>query len=133
MFVNSKDIINVTLFWKRNEKTGRIAVLRNLDGLDEDGKKAFTSVTFKMRPMSWGLYNELQREATFDKLTGDGAQLDWVKYKENKLLKLISEWDAKGKDDKIVPINPETIKSLHPLIAELALVEYDKQSLVDEE
>lgn len=132
MFVNNKDLITVTLFWKRNEETHRIAVRQNLDNVDDDVKKTYKSVVLKMRPLSWGLYNELQRDATFDTLTGDGAQLDWVKYKENKLIKIIAEWDAKDANDKTIPITPESVKSLHPMIAELALAEYDKQSLLDD-
>lgn len=132
MFIDSKDLITVELYWKRNEKNRSLIVLKEITSLTEDAKKTFTKTTLKMRPMGWGLYNELQRESTVDKGTGDGDQLDWIKYKENKLLKLLADWDAQDKEGKKIPINMESIKTLHPLIAELALSEYDTKSVLGE-
>lgn len=133
MFIDTKDLIVIELFWKRNEKNKNIVVLRDLDSLSEDLKKTFNKVTFKMRPMGWGIYNDLQRESTVDKGTGDGEQLDWLRYKENKLFKILADWDAKSEDGNKMPITMETIKTLHPLMAEFALAEYDKKTVAGEE
>ena len=133
MFVDTKELIAVELFYKKNEKGRNLIVLRNLDLLGEDAKKTFTKVTMKMRPMNWKIYNDLQRESMVDKGTGDGEHIDWVKYKEIKLLKLLAEWDAKDKDSNKIQINQETINSLHPLMAEFALSEYDKKSILSDE
>ncbi len=133
MFIDVKDLITVELFWKRNEKNKNIVVLRDLNSLSEEVKKTFNKTTFKMRPLNWGIYNDLQRESMVDRGTGDGEQLDWLKYKENKLSKILADWDAKDKDGNKIPITMETIKTLHPLIAEFALAEYDKKTIASEE
>ena len=133
MFVNAKDLIAVELFWKKNEKNKNVTVLRNLDALTEDLKKTFNKVTFQMRPLNWGIYNDLQRESTVDKGTGDGEQLDWLKYKENKLYKILADWDAKDQGGNKIPITIDTIKTMHPLMAEFALAEYDKKNMATEE
>ena len=53
-------------------------------------------------------------------------------FRENKLKKLMKEWDAK-KDDKAVPINDRMISMLAPSIAECILSSYDSECMLTEE
>ena len=132
MFVNKSDLIEVVLYYSKSEKGTNIKVTSKIETVPEDKRKNYLKVCFKMRPTDWKIYNDLQRESLVDKGTGNGEQIDWIKYKELKLLKLIADWDAKDKEGNKIPIKPETIFSLHPFIAENLLGEYDKNSLFGE-
>jgi len=79
------------------------------------------------------MYNDLQKNALVDKGTGMGDEIDWMKYKENKLIQVLVDWDAKNKDGTKMPINQEAIFNLHPTVAETLLNEYDKKTILGEE
>lgn len=133
MFVDNKELIEIALFYKKIEKTGMLKVLRKIEDVEETQRKDYAKVVFKMRPINWKIYNDLQRNATIDRGTGDGEVIDWIKYKETKLLQILADWDAKNKDGSKMPINQETIFNLHPAIAESLLNEYDKKTVLGEE
>jgi hypothetical protein len=46
---------------------------------------------------------------------------------------ILKGWDIKDKDGKSVPVNQENIFKLHPQIAETALSEFDRATLLSEE
>ena len=58
--------------------------------------------------------------------------IDWVAYKEKKLITILVGWDAK-EDDKDVPLNESNIFRLHPAIAETALSAFDRLTLMTED
>lgn len=132
MFVNDKDLVEVVLYYKKNDKNNTLKVSRKMDDIPEDQKKLYVKVIFQMRLTNWKLYNDLQREALIDKGTGEGEQIDWIKYKETRLLKTLVSWDVKDKDGNKIPVNQETIFSLHPIMAEMLLNEYDRRTVLDE-
>ena len=133
MFINNKELIEIPLFYKKIEKTGMLKVARKIEDVEEKLRGGYLKVVFKMRPINWKIYNDLQRKAMIDRGTGEGEQIDWIKYKENKLIQLLAEWDAKNPDGSKVPINQETVFNLHPAIAESLLNEYDKKTVLGEE
>jgi len=130
MFV-SDDAIKITLFWK---KTGRntVRVLSSLDSVGEDEKAKYTKVEFQMRPLNWKQHNEIQREATLERM-GQGAEIDWVLYKERKLFKILIGWDIKDDKGQPVPMNEAMIYKLHPMVAETLLQEFDRVTMLGEE
>jgi len=133
MFIDSKELIEIPLFYKKNEKTGMLKIVRKIDAVPEDQRKEYVKVVFKMRPINWKIYNDLQRGALVDKGTGDGEQIDWIKYKETKLLHILADWDVKTKEGVKVTISQETVFNLHPAMAESLLNEYDKKTVLGEE
>jgi hypothetical protein len=133
MFINNKELIEISLFYKKIEKTGMVKIARKIEDVEEAQRKDYSKVTFKMKPINWQIYNNLQRSALVDKGTGEGDQIDWIKYKETKLIQILADWDAKGADGSKMPINQETIFNLHPAIAESLLNEYDKKTVLGEE
>jgi len=94
--------------------------------------EGFTKLTMKMRPLDWKLYNDLQKKSLVERGPGMEDVVNWVTYKENKFQSILVEWDAK-EDGKPIPISPQTIGALHPVIPELALREYDAKSVLGEE
>ena len=133
MFVNVKNLIEIVLYYIKNEKTGMLTIARKIEDIEEDKRKDYLKVVFKMKPTNWKIYNDLQRSALVDKGTGDGEQIDWIKYKETKLIQILADWDAKDKDGNKIPVSKEAIFNLSPTIAESLLNEYDKKTILGEE
>lgn len=134
MFIKDTDLIDVTVYYKKmghrfltyTENEFKKATLT------EEEKKEYSSVTLKMKELTWGLYNELQEEAMREDTNGN-SQFNVKIYKENRLLKLIKEWDAVGEGGNIVPINSNSIAHLAPDIAETILRGYDQFAFVTKE
>ena len=133
MFIDQKELIEIPFFYKKIEKTGMLKIARKIEDVEEKLRPEYSKVVFKMKSINWKTYNELQRSALVDKGTGDGDQIDWIKYKETKLIKILADWDAKDDKGNKVPINQETIFNLHPAIAESLLNEYDKKTVLGED
>lgn len=137
MFIDPDDLIAIKIHYK---KVGRHFIAYNEEEFNEPDSKinkdGFKELTTHMRQMTWGLYNELQEAALRpDQLGNKTWNLKF--FKENKLLRLIAKWDAttKNAEEKItiVPINPQTISTLAPDIAEAILSTYDKIVLIDDD
>mgnify|MGYP000695648833 CR=1 FL=1 len=132
MFIE-EDPISISIFFK---KVGRHFIAYSKPDYDkmelsEEERSLYKELTLQMRPLTWGLYNELQESAmVLDEL--GNRQFNYKVYKENRLLRLIRKWNAK-RDGKDVPINPTTLSKLSPDIAEVILTEYDNVSLLDED
>jgi len=131
MFITD-DTLKVTIYWKQFHN-GNIKVLTSLDEVEESKRKTFIALVVDLKPMTWKTYNELQRKCTKVMGPGMGEDLDWIKYKEEKMQAVLVGWDAKDKDTKPIPVNKENIFKLHPRIAETILNEYDKITLLGEE
>ena len=130
MFIDD-DIIEITLYCK---KTGRstMRVETSLKDVPEEEQAEFETHVFRTKPLGWKQHNDVQRSATVDR-GGMGAELDWVKYKEEKLIKILVGWDAKNDEEEDVPLTKENIFRLQPVIAETLLNEFDHITLVGEE
>jgi hypothetical protein len=135
MFIEKDNFIDVQLFYK---KKGRNFIVYNQisfkeEDFDEEEKKEFKQINLKMKQLTWGLYNELQEDATVQNMSGSKS-FNYRIYKERRLLKLLQSWDAKKEDkdgnEVPVPINSETISSLAPEIAESILDSYDEICLL---
>jgi len=108
---------------------------KNADLTDEE-RKDFKSITVKMRQLTWGLYNDLQ-EGAVDIDDEGNRRFNYKKYKELRLVRLISGWDATNTDaegkDVPVKVSEKMIKSLAPEIAETILSVYDRIMYLSEE
>jgi len=133
MFVKNDQLIELLIHYRKKGHTyvaHTNSEMKNLDLSDENQKK-YDVLNVKMSNLTWGLYNQLQEDALMDR--GDGAKVfNYKRYKENKLIKLIKEWDAR-EGDKGVPVNPQTVTSLVPSIAEAILRAYDEVTFIGEE
>lgn len=132
MFIEPKKTIDIVLYHKRSKSGNAIRVEADITKIKEADLPSFTKTTFKMRPLTWRIYNDLLRESKTTNPMTRIDETDWATYREKKLIKLLAEWDAKD-GDKDIPINEEKIMSLHPLIAENILNEYDRKVYLDEE
>jgi len=134
MFIDDKETVDVMTYYK---KTGHdyeahtAKEFRRLK-LQEDDKKSYNIVKIKAAVLTWGLYNELQEASLVITDAGD-RQFNYRLYKENRLTKMIKEWDAKDKEGKPVPVNEKAILHLSPVVAEAILRALDELSFVGEE
>ena len=88
----------------------------------------YKKLTLGLRPMNWKMYNDLLRSAK----TQGQEEADWIGYKEKKLIMILASWDATDKNGAPMELTPENIMSLHPSMAEMAILEYDKLVYIDE-
>ena len=133
MFITDNDLVEVNLFYRKSGHRYIAYTKKEFDKVNfkEEEKVKYSKLTVKMFSLTWGMYNALQEEAMVDTGNGD-RQFNFKVYKENRLRKLIKEWDAK-KEDKSVPVNEKTLSMLSPIVAEAILRAYDEEETVSEE
>jgi hypothetical protein len=108
-------------------------VARSLDGMTDDQKAVFKKLVVTLAPLNWKKYNETQRASMVDKGKGTGEEMDWLLYREKKLLAVMKAWDAKDEKGNPIPVTQENVFKLHPLIAEMIINEYDRVTFLGEE
>src|ERR1017187_2050936 len=123
MFVGNENI-TIELYYRKN-KNGTIKVTRDLADIPEMDKEKFQKVSLQMKPMTWKKYNELQRSSMVSKGMTGSDEIDWLLYKEKKLLAVLVGWDSKDEKGQPVPVTPDNIYRIHPMIVETALNEFD--------
>jgi hypothetical protein len=138
MFIKQNSTVELVLFYKRmgmHYIAYSDADFKNEELTDEE-RGIYKKLTIQMKQLTWGLYNELQEGSSKEDDEGNN-KFCFRKYKELRLTRLISSWDATALNDKdeVVPvkINDETIKSLAPEIAETILNAYDELMFLTEE
>lgn len=133
MFVTDNDFVEAIIYYKKSGHNYLAYTQKEFEKLNqkEVDKPKYSKLSVKMFSLNWGMYNALQEEAMVDSGNGD-RQFNFKVYKENRLKKLIKEWDAK-KEDKPVPVNEKTLSMLSPAIAECILRSYDEESMLSEE
>ena len=160
MFIDEKELIEFKIYYKKvgrhyiafNEGDFQEIDIPSIEKLDADQKKRLTEedkkkmteeekakfkvVNIRARPLTWGLYNELQEEAVVKDNLGN-RQWNYKRYKEVKLRRIIAEWDVKTtreSDGQTVtaPVSPNQIATLSPDVAEVILNTYDKIMIMDE-
>ena len=138
MFLENEDLLKIVIYYKkvgRHYQTLNEATFEKSDLTDEE-KATFEKLTIKARPLTWGLYNDLQESAMVPDQFGN-RKWNYKVYKENKLREIIAKWDAKIKNDEgemvNAPVNPNTISKMSPDVAEVILNTYDQMTLIDEE
>lgn len=139
MFIEDNDTTQIVIHYK---KTGKTYVAYGDQDFkeaitDEKEKDKFKKLTVNMKIITWGTYNDLQETSSvYDQNLGRNV-FNFKKYKEEKLRRLISSWDATriDKDGKTVPVpvNEKSIMSLAPSIAEALISQYDDVSILDDE
>ena len=132
LLINKNNLIKVVLYYKPFGGTIRVETQDTMDDVPDEDKGSFTKLTMKMRPLDWKLYNDLQKQSLVDNGPGMDDTINWVSYKENKFLAILAEWDGK-EDGEAIELTPENIASLHPVIPELAMREYDSKAILGEE
>ena len=133
MFVEQQKYIEVELYYKKSKSGNSIQVISDASKIKPEDKANFTKAVFKLRPMTWRTYNDLLRESKATNPLTMSEETDWATYREKKLVKLLAEWDATTKDGDPIQITEEKIMTLHPLVAENLINEYDKKVYLDEE
>jgi len=131
MFVGSENV-NIEIFYRKNNN-GTMKVLRDLEGIAEMDKAKFKKVVLEMKPLTWKKYNDLQRSSLVSKGPVGADEIDWYAYKEKKIVSTLVGWDAKDDNGKPIPVSPDNIFKLHPMIVEMALNEFDRMTLLGEE
>ena len=132
MFIDSSSEIEVKVHYKKVGKTFYAFTESEFKDLKDDEKDGFETLVVKMAELTWGMHNELQ-ETSVDAGSDGDRKFNYKKFKENKLVKLIRSWDAKGRDLQPVPVSRDLILNLAPSIAETILRAYDEDNILSEE
>jgi hypothetical protein len=137
MFIEESNTVDVVIYYRKLKYqylSYSESEFENEEFSDED-KAKYKKLIVKMRQLTWGLYNDLQEGAV--DLDQDGnRRFNYKKYKESRLIRLLSGWDATVKQgDKEVPARADerSIKKLAPEIAESILNAYDQVMFLGEE
>ena len=136
MFIDN--YINIIIFYKKMGMNYIAFLKRDFYKKvpNELNRKKFLSVEIKLKPLTWGIYNDIN-DPTILKSEDGGKEYDYKVYKEHKLKIIIADWDIKKKNNKgeleKVPVTEESILSIAPEIAELILKEYDEVTMISEE
>jgi len=133
MFVDDKSHLKIPIHFKLGKTSRGIRVETSLDKIPEDKRAEYKTVVFEMRPITWKMSNDLMRECRYKNMQTGTDDIDWIKYKEQKLKMVVAGWDAKTDDSKAIPVTEDAIMKLHPLIAETLLSLYDRESYLDED
>jgi hypothetical protein len=129
--ISDQDNIKITLHVRSSPGRG-LRVETDPAKVAEKEKADWKPITFTMKPLTWGIQNNILRAATQTDPVTQLSRTDWYTFKEKKLLNAIAAWDAKN-GDKDIPVSPENILKLHPMVAETLLQEYDRHSYLDED
>jgi len=132
MFIESGGEIAVEIYYKQSAN-GTVHIKADSVEIPEKDKDVWKKASFTLKPLTWKQHNDIQRAATVNRGPGMGSDLDWVLYKERKLVTVLKSWDAKDASDKPIPVNQENIFRLCPQIAEALLNEFDKATVLGEE
>ena len=132
MFIDSNITIDIKVYWRKIKS--RYEAFSNLEfrrlKLSDEEKKKYSVLNVKAVELTWELHNQLQESAMDD--NGEDRRWNFRKYKENKLKKIVKEWDAQDRG-KPVPVIEQTILNLSPSIAEAIIRSYDEISIMTEE
>ena len=136
MFIQDSDTINVEIYYKKSGRAYIALSAKDFDEEEESDKPKYKKVVIVMKLLTWSLFNELQEDASIYSEDMGKNVFNYKKYKEDKLKKLIVNWDVTTeKDGKVtpVPVNTKNILSLSPNVAETILNTYDSLSLVGDD
>ena len=136
MFIRSTDLVSIRIYYKKINEKAHKYIAFNSEDLKEEAKKSggFSILNVKMAELNWGIYNDLQDEATIDVHLPNGeteSKFSYKKFKESKLKRLLKSWDATIEVDGEVapmPVTEENILDLAPPIAEAILSAYEDAS-----
>ena len=117
---------NFTIYFNVNVKSKIIKVFAKCPE-KKDKKYTLKSIEFKMRPLTWKLYRELNEQCARN---GDLNDIDYLLMKEKKIVEGITDWNIKNDKGEKVEINRENIFNLHPMIVETLSNKYDELSYV---
>ena len=135
MFIDSNDLVEINVYYKKNNNAYSVIKQEEWKKLSEENRMKYKCLTIKAKPLTWGMYNDLNEDAT---IIDNNNNRIWSNklYKEGKLRKIIVSWNAEktieGKTCP-VPVSPDTIKTLSRDIAEEILTTYDKMMIISEE
>jgi hypothetical protein len=134
MFITDNSLIEVKICWRKIKNRYDAFTESEFKKLTiaEEIKKKYTPLTLKMMELTWELYNKLQEES-FDEDVDGNKKWNFRKYKENRLKRVLKEWDAKDDKGVAIPVNEKNILHLSPTIAEAIIRAYDEISTLGDE
>ena len=142
LFIAMNDLVDVKIYYRMKNKKCQALTEEEFKDMDKKSQKEKDQVAFKkenfyelnlkMKQLTWGLYNELQEDAT-EATEGGDRLFNYRKYRENKFEKLLVSWDAKDANGNPAHTNSAMIRLLPPEIPDTALKAYDSFSFLNKE
>jgi hypothetical protein len=133
MFIEDNDTVPIKIYYKKlDAKTYEAFTAKELETYVEEADRGeYKELNVKMKVLTWGLYNEIQDSAMTEDMHGD-RKFVYRLYKENRLNRLLVEWDAKDKEGKEIKITEKVIGRLAPQIPEAIIRAYDDETFLSE-
>ena len=134
MFIKKDDAIDIKIFYReKNHKYNAYSQEEfNKLELSNDEKLKYKELNLKMKPLSWGMQNDLNESAMVYESDGE-KRFSYKAFKETKLQRLITSWDAIDSGGRNIPPSKDALCSLSPIIAETIILAYDSEEDMDEE
>jgi hypothetical protein len=117
-------LITIYFYVNANGKVVKVFP-KNPDKKDE--RYTLKSIEFIMKPLTWGLYRELNKQCA---RKGNLNDIDYLLMKEKKIVNGIMDWNIKDDKGNKIEISKENIFNLHPMIVETLANEYDERSYI---
>lgn len=134
MFIKDADFVEIKVYWKKTKNKYESYTENEFNKLKikEEVKSQFNLLNIKACELYWELYNKMQEEA-YEDAPDNTRRWSLKRYKENKLKKIVKDWDAKNEKGDKIPVSDGAILHLAPVIAEAILRAYDDATLLSEE
>lgn len=136
----SQQNLEIELFYKiEKTKNGQVVPLvitedeYNKLKVDDKQKDKAKSLRTQWRMPTWRAANELLEASTYWNHMKQENDINWNRYRDQRLKALLLSWDAKTPTGEDIPCNEETINMLHQNIALSLLNKYDEATRVTEE
>lgn len=140
MFVSKRDVFEKVFFCRFDQFNPKfVDVGKDFDPADESDLVAggYKKYVVKYQPLTWGVHTKLRQQCIhLDPDTGMRFH-DGFEYEMNKLAKVIVDWNfttikSDGEEVETEP-SEDTIRKLHPKVAEYLLGLYDETAEMTEE
>lgn len=136
----SQQNLEIDLYYKIEKlKNGQIIPIvipeeeHNKMKADDALKDRAKSIRTKWRMPTWKAANDLLQASTMYNFHRQEMDIDWNKYRDQRLKALLLGWDCKTPEGQDIPCNDETINMLHQNIALALLNKYDEATRVSKD
>lgn len=132
MFIVATDLWSFNIYYRKYNNKIDAFTESEFKNLKDNFKDKCKKFNVKMKPLTWGLHNDLQEAAMVENESGD-RYFNLKAYRESRIMSLLKKWDVKDSKGNIIPINKNYICQLAPSIPDAILRAYDERSFLNED
>ena len=137
VFIKEKDLVSVDFYFRCSKRRTRVITDKEYDELDDESQKEFQHCQIQLKPLTWGQTTDLQRRSKYTSPELGQQVFDSDIYISEKLKAIIAAWsfteEDKDGNEVPVPLNPDNINRLSPMVADFILEQYRNYCEINEE